>query len=133
MNQQQLDRQRAVAKKMKEMVDDFEYDYGYWSGPIGHVVVQDYNFDVRNILWELKNFEPTGGTLTAEGETNKCEDYDNVDYLHLYHLLHRLLEKALEFEWWTIWETYGIVHDEWMTLEELVAWRNANWVAETVE
>lgn len=133
MKQLDLDHQRAVAREMKEMVDDFEHPYGYWSGVVGHIVVQDYNFDVQNILNELITYYTPFGDLSPEGERNKCEDYGASSYTTLYFLLHDLLKIAFEQRWWTIWETRGIVHDEWISLEQLVAWRNAHQEPEVVK
>lgn len=110
MTEQELEKQRVIAKQLKDEIE--EMDAFPLSNQIAHLVMEDYNFQVECVLFDLfTNFDNRGNVIGESAEWLKGTTYTKAETDRIYDFLYKVLRIAKENGWWTIAETDPIVYD----------------------
>ena len=110
MTEQELERQRAIAQSLKDKIEAI--DAFPLSNQLAHLVMEDYNFQVHCVLFDLfTNFDNRGNPIGESKEWLEGITYTKAEVDAIYDFLHKVLKISSDNGWWTIVEIEPIVND----------------------
>lgn len=109
MTEQELERQRAVAKEIEEQTDRLSY---VLTNALAHCTLQDNNYFVPLVLSDIMESFDHYGNLTDYAKSRLEDiDYTDEECKEVYNLLWHIVSIARENKWWSLEDIEPIVYD----------------------
>lgn len=110
MTEQELERQRAIAKEIQEWTDKVDY---VLRNSLAHCTLEDNNYFVPLVLSDImESFDHYGNLTVYAKDKLKDTEYTDEECKEIYNLLWRIVGVARENKWWTLDDIEPIVYDQ---------------------